>query len=455
MKFFQRIFSQPFFPLVLAFIALNLFVTQDGGQNAASRLLAMRSFGDHGSFRMDAYLKSTDDWSRSEDGRYFSNKAPGPMLLGFPVFFVADKLHQVVEKEPADGIRPHPAYMQNTITSFVMQVLPFALLALACAAWLGQMGYSIGSQAFFLLAVLFGNTASIFMNSYFGHGFAALLQLAGVLFLLKRRYGFAGMMFSFSLLSDYGFAMQIPALLAALALERPNKKEALQFAGGAIPGALLWIIYHSLAFGSPFAIASRFQNPVFLEGEGSSLWGMLSQPQWPTILELIVGPSRGLILSQPWLFLVIPAAIWFSLKKRERSPLGTATAFCLFSLAGLILMNASFNGWHGGATAGPRYLSGILPVCALLAALVYDRWHRLGIAMAWALLAVALVFRSLVYGGTILAPLTPLWPYYFEELFSRGTPVLRAFVFFLCAGLALFWVKKRTDRLGSSSGNLA
>jgi hypothetical protein len=207
--------SHPFFPLALAFIGLNLFVTQDGGQNAKSRLLAMRTFAETGTFRMDDHIRVTDDWSKAPDGHYYSNKAPGPMILGMPVFFLADKAHILVEKGFRDerGLRADPGYFQATMVSTLMQVLPFAFLGLACAAWLAGAGVSREGQFYFLVAALFANTAALFMNSYFGHGFSALTQLAGIYSLLRRRYHWGGFLFSCALLSDYGFAVQIPALL--------------------------------------------------------------------------------------------------------------------------------------------------------------------------------------------------------------------------------------------------
>lgn len=438
----------PFFPVALAFLAINLLVTQDGGQNAKSRLLAMRTFAETGTFRMDDHLRVTDDWARAPNGHYYSNKAPGPMIFGMPVFFVFDKLSALRERGFRDerGLRADPGYLQATATSFLMQALPFALLVLACAAWLGREGVSVGGQMYFLLAALFANTAALFMNSYFGHGFSALTQLAGLYFLVSRRYAWAGLFFSCALLSDYGFAVQIPALLFALLAARANRKEWLAFLAGGVPGGIIWAAYHWAVFGSPFAIASRFQNPVFLEGDRPLLWGMFSFPEPAYLWELTFGPSRGLILSQPWLLWLIPALAWIYYRGRGTRMVAIISLFCFLSLAPLLMMNASFNGWHGGGTAGPRYLAGILPCFALLAAFIWDLSGSALKAAGAALLALGLLFRALVYGGTLIAPNLPLWSFYLAEWQTRATPILRFVLFFVMLGIGLHFSRRRLGR---------
>lgn len=441
----KNILKSPWLPLALAFLALNLIVTQDGGQNAKSRLLAMRTFAETGAFRLDDHLRVTDDWSLAPNGHYYSNKAPGPILLGIPAFFLADKAAIPGEKGFRDerGLRADPGYLQSTFTSFVMQALPFALLALAIAFWLAQLGAAWSTQFFFLLTALFANTAALFMNSYFGHGFSALAQLAGLFFLLSRRYAWSGLFFSVALLSDYGFAAQLPALGLAIWWLRPAWKDLARFLAGGIPGAVAWVAYHGAIFGSPFGIASRFQNPVFLEQDRPLLWGMISLPEPAYLWELTFGMSRGLILSQPWMLWLVPAFLWIVWSRRANREIVATALFGFLSLAALLLMNASFNGWHGGATAGPRYLSGILPVLALLGAMVWQESGRNSCIQAAALLAVGLVFRALVYGGTLLAPNTPLWGYYLSEWGHRTTPILRFGIFFAVLGLGVYFSRRR------------
>jgi hypothetical protein len=444
--FLKNTWRNPFAPLAIVFLLLHFIVTQDGGQNAASRLLSMRAVVESGTFSIDPYLKSTDDWALAPNGKYYSNKAPGTILLGLPIFFVADEIHRPFEQTPADGIRPQPEYFQSTTVSFFLQTLPFAILVLLVSAWMMQSWISAEAAFFFLFAALFGNTAIIFMNSYFGHGLSAVLQLSGLFLLFRKKFGWSGFFFSLSLLADYAFAFQIPALLVALFLARPKKEDLLQFVSLAIPGAIAWSLYHGLIFGSPFVVASKFQNPVFLDAAAEKFWGMFALPHGPWIWELLFGGSRGLIVQQPWIFLVAPLTIFAIYQDRRKKDLLVLWAFCVLGITGLIFMNASFNGWHGGATAGPRYLAGILPCFALLGALTINALPRKMRWLLWAALALAVLFRGLMYGGTILAPVEPLWEYYWREFLSRGTPKLRAGIFFLLVVGAFYWSKRRLQQ---------
>lgn len=445
--FFRDVIRSPFLPIALAFLLLGLIVTQDGGQNAASRLLSMRAVVESGTFAIDPYLKSTDDWSLSPNGHYYSNKAPGSILLGLPVFFALDEIHRPFEKIPEDGIRPQPEYFQNTFLSLLVQSIPFAVLCLLICAHLYRSWVPMDGIYLFLLAALFGNTAVIFMNSYFGHALSAVLQMATLYFLVKRNYSLFGLFCSLSMLSDYGFFFQLPAVFIAFLLTRPSVKSSLETLLFAMPAAIAWCLYHGLLFGSPFVVASKFQNPVFLDSTNEVLWGMFSMPNWVWIWELLFGQSRGLVVQQPWIFMVVPFSLVTILRDKRKAPHLVPWAFCVFGLMGLLFMNASFNGWHGGATAGPRYLSGILPCFALLAAFSYSGWNSPMKLAVWALVGVSILFRGLMYGGTILAPLEPLWTYYLKELFSRGTPLLRTSIFFLILGLAIFLSYRRSKRV--------
>lgn len=103
-------------PWAVAFLILNLVNTQDGGPNAVSRFLTLRAMSEEGTFRIDKRIGATSDWSMTPAGHYYSNKAPGPMLLGFPAFFVIDQVPRLWEKGYRDehGHRHTPGYFQKT-----------------------------------------------------------------------------------------------------------------------------------------------------------------------------------------------------------------------------------------------------------------------------------------------------------------------------------------------------
>src|SRR5688572_23679361 len=116
-------------PWALAFLLINLAVKHDGGVNAASRWLAMRSMCEQGTFTIDHRIEGTIDWARTPDGHYYSNKAPGPMLLGLPAFAIIDQIPRLWDgRRDEHGLRPPPSTFTKTITCLLVQELPMLLL---------------------------------------------------------------------------------------------------------------------------------------------------------------------------------------------------------------------------------------------------------------------------------------------------------------------------------------
>ena len=89
--------SSSVLPWVLLFVALSLAVTQYGGENAKSRDAALRALTEAHTFSIDNYKEWTLDWAHAPNGHYYSNKAPGAVLLGLPMFAATD----------ADSEHPH------------------------------------------------------------------------------------------------------------------------------------------------------------------------------------------------------------------------------------------------------------------------------------------------------------------------------------------------------------
>lgn len=460
------------FPWAIAFLILNLVNTQDGGPNAVSRFLTMRSMSEEATFTIDTRIGATSDWSKTPEGHYYSNKAPGPMLLGFPTFFVIDQIPRLWEKGYRDehGQRHTPGYFQKTWTSFLNQILPVLLVMALIVRWFASpgMGLSRAAQIYFILAVFFGSTVSMYFNNYSGHAFNAILQLGMLYALLRGSYRWVGFCAGAALLSDYSFVMQIPAFLVALGIALNARKEfwkpVLNICIGAlIPGAL-WIWYHTAAFGSPFLVANHFQNPIFQDtlGEEHNFLGIFRIPQLFVGYELLFGSGRGLLVTQPWILFLVPVAIYTLFAGGKASPATQKTAemqlfrrisaaFCVLSLAALIVMNMGYGGWQGGGAPGPRYISGIFLCFALWIALEYDRFPVYLRAFFWCSLGVSLLFRAIVYGTTILGPGVDMWKWYVFSEFTRPTwtPQLRFAIFTLVLAGAWFWQWKKLKKSGT------
>jgi hypothetical protein len=298
-----------------------------------------------------------------------------------------------------------PSVGYRTFVSVLYQVLPCALVMLLASQMLSRYGASAAAQSFAALAILFGNVASVYMNSFFGHGMSAWLLLALALALIAERSALAGCLFGLALLCDYAVGLlAVPFLLGFFVRSESwgsRGRRALSLAAGAALPATLWSWYHTVCFGSPFTTALSHQNPVF-HNETSARQGfltLLSLPHTEVLGALLVGPSQGFLFTQPWVLVGYILAALCVLKRRGAAPPATLTMLFLVGLPVLVWFNAGFEGWNGGWSVGPRYPSALIPLVGLYVALLYDRFSRLARALLWLTLIPAVLLRVLIYAG--------------------------------------------------------
>ena len=437
------------FPWAVLFLFLNLLVTQLGNVNELSRIASLRAITEGHTLDIDNYKDWTIDWSLSPNGKTYSNKAPGGMMVGLPVFWATDLVVSGLYRGPLDekGRKPAPGYLQVLILILLTQILPFSFLVIYGAEKLASWGFSQASQHYFALAAFFGNTAAIYMNTYFGHGLAALLFLGFFIFWIERRYALASCLFAFGMLTDYVGIAILPVFIFVTLLRERSFKPVIPCFLGALPGGILWVAYHAAAFGSPFTIATQFNNPTLMEevANRSNHWrGFAFLPSLDILYELILGPSRGLLFTQPWLLLTIFLApvLW----RKEGGRAGKNSVLLLvLGIIGLLWINAGYGVWHGGWCAGPRYLSMIFPAFALITAIIFEKIPRTR-PIFWLALVVALAFRVLMFPHSDLAPASPLWTYYYDQYSNGhlGTSLLRLFLLLLATAGTVFWVRKRS-----------
>lgn len=130
-----------------------------------------------------------------------------------------------------------------------------------------------------------------------------------------------------------------------------------------------------------------------------------------------------------------------------------SAAFCVISLAALLVMNMSYGGWIGGGTSGPRYISGVFLCFAFWIALELDRFPSILRKFFWFLLGIAVLFRAVVYGSTILGPGMPLWQWYLFSEYARPTwtPQLRFTIFALVLAGAWYAQRKLWRKQGTGA----
>ncbi len=116
----------------------------------------------------------------------------------------------------------------------------------------------------------------------------------------------------------------------------------------------------------------------------------------------------------------------------------------VLGLAGLLWMNASFNGWDGGWCAGPRYLSLIFPLLAIAVAQAWDHISLFWRQLAVLLLLPALLLRALAYGVGAVVPAENLWLFYLDVI-ARAPPFIHGKIAFFILVLSALWLVTRKE----------
>ena len=413
----------------LGLFLLYALIPRTVGMGHASRLDLTKAIVHHGSFGIDDYVKNTIDWSYA-GGHYYTNKAPGVSFLAVPFYWAMTKVEATFRQGDTDW-----SYRNLRWTDVFVTALSTALTALLLflygrkerGAWGATVVFALGTIAFPFAAMLWGHpTAGAFL-------FAAFYCLAKA-----RMPLLAGFLLGWAVLTEYTCAFAIPLFFWHFwndATWKKRRPEALfRIVIGALPPAMLFAWYHTACFGSPLALAPRFQNPAHnAPHSGPLLFGVLGLPSPVILWRLLVGKSRGLLLISPVLIL---CAVYFCEWMKEHDSKRDAVVFAGVFLC-FLFFNASYNGWHGGRSSGPRYLLPALPfLCALL---VRVRWTP----TAWALATIGIVNCAAIaaVGTDAEMPKALLW----QEIYPRIMSGERAVVFtaILCACASLAFVARK------------
>jgi hypothetical protein len=281
-----------------------------------------------------------------------------------------------------------------------------------------------------------------------------LFSLAFLYFWREKKYFFSALALSLSVLCDYGSLFLLPAFGLALLVSNDYKalniKIFKSFFLGCIIPLLLWIYYHTLCFGKPWYIANRFQNPVFQDVKTveNQLWGVIALfPNFTTMKNLLWGSTRGILQTQPWVLIALILQIKLIFKNNLRS---FSNYFAIFSFAFLFYMNASFGGWHGGASPGARYMS---VAFALIAFSIWENWIYFAYReklILWIALGWSLIFYAHVMSTSILMTGYPILEEAFHWVWTThrfpGAIIKTITILFLFfSHLILFYLTRQSE----------
>ncbi len=326
-------------------------------------------------------------------GHFHPNKPPGTSFLGLPAYFV------LMHAERALGLDPDHWWIL-TLNAWLTTVCSVGVIsALGCVLFFrlarDLAGGALLPAVLATLTFAFGTTFFPFATIFFDHALTASLLVAAFYFLRCREskmgWLIAGACAGFAAITNYIAAVAVIflGLYALLALRSAGQKfhwRAAAFFSLGVLGPLLLICWYGwVNFGSPFKINNDFQNPLFKETR-RALLGMFVIPESMGELArlgyigglLTVSPFRGLLYFSPVLAM---SGYGFFIWLREKKHVAEVR-LCLAIFAFFFLVNVTFNGYHGGFSAGPRYLVPGLPFLALPLVVAFARWRKMTVSLA-------------------------------------------------------------------------
>ena len=303
----------------------------------------------------------------------------------------------------------------------MLGVLPTAFSVLALVGILLKLGASEARAYPGALLIVLGTAVFPFSTTLMGHSSVAACLVFSLWSYLrggKISLFASGAWFGAAVLFDYSAGLLLPLALIGVAWR--EKARVWQFVAGGIPFAVLYCVYNAMCFGGPFSFAAQYINPVY-RTEGDAAGGLLALPNAWLVLELLFGARRGVLISSPFFFFAIPGFIF--LWKQGGLRRGVALLSAL-SFAALLLMNASFNGWHSGASFTARYMVPVFPLLGILAVMapLKPGWRR---GLFGLLAAVSLLNMFAVAAYTVTPPENDPSPIYitsYRHLFDNAPP---------------------------------
>ena len=324
-------------------------------------------------------------------GHFHPNKPPGTSFMAVPAYFV------IYHAERMLGINPDQWWILN-LNVWLCTVCSVGLFSgIGCVLFYRLALALAGGQQFpatmATLAFAFGTTFFPFGTIFFDHNLTAALLIAAFycLWRVKSHSSLrsaatlqfvAGICAGYAAVTNYVAAVAGAFLgiylLLALVPGRRNWKGALWFTLGVLGPFLLICWYGWVCFGSPFKINNDFQNPLFADPNDSALFGMFKLPSGEIAALLALSPFRGIFFLAPVLLAGV-YGLYFWMREKTHVP---EARLCAALFAFFFLINASFNGYHAGFSAGPRYLIPGIPFLALPLVVAFAQAPRITSALA-------------------------------------------------------------------------
>ena len=364
-----------------------------GGWNQNAHFDLTRALVERQTFHIDGYRVNTGDigWSNvSGEWHAYSNKPPGlPFLAAIP-YFAMYHLERALHV-------PLDSWLWMTVNVYVLTLLVVATcgagIAVLLFRWAVRRAEARRSTAVLVALIgAFGTIVLPYSTLFFSPVPAAFFLLLAF-YLLDERPALAGAAAGMAGLCFY-LCIPAAAVLACGAGLQPGKRRAearhhiWKFILAGLPFGAILAWYHTVCFGAPWRTsletAQNFTERGLFLGlfrtypTGFALWG------------LTFSEYRGLFFVSPVLLLAL-VGLW---KMKRRDAAIVLSVFAIF-----LLMVASFNGWEGGSSFGPRHILPAIPFLVLPLAFVRPRWLLVPFVVSCALNLMATAIDASPPGG--------------------------------------------------------
>jgi len=377
--------------------------------NPVSRFDLTRAIVEEHSLTIDDYVDNTGDRARF-DGIWRTDKAPIPSLLAVPVYAVVHLGDLARGTRPAYSVfstRDLPATRVVPNAAFQRALYACSLATAGAAGALGAaLLFEMLRRRFSPESALVGSTVAFlctpmfpYATSFYGHGIAGFFLIAA-LWALARDAGaaprradlrIAGACLVLAVGSEYITAVPgvvFAGLAIALSPKGTRLRAVLDLFSGALAPAVVIAAYHQVCFGAPWRTGYSFiQRAEFARGHASGFLGVHA-PKLAAVYGISFGENRGLFLLSPVALLAFALLGVRAAKVRDPGARAGLAAFVV-----LLLANAGYYMWWGGAATGPRHL---VPAMGFLAFGAAAAWQSPKLRWVLSLLAIVSFANMLV-----------------------------------------------------------
>ncbi len=412
-----------------------------------------------GTLCIDAYHQNTGD-KAFINGHYYSDKAPGPALLGVPLYAGISWLQSIMGWGPSTL----SWFIKLVIIKILLIGVVSSLFGVLLLYYLVSLGLSLRRAFVLILGYSLGTIVFPYSTLFYGHQFAGACLMTGFLLLQKNNQDgrkkyllllLSGFLAGYAVFSEYPVILLAVLLTGYVFWKEKNLKSLGWFILGASVPALLLLIYNYQMAGNPFKIGYLSEAGEEFRREMNKGVAGVTYPKLSALWGITFSFYRGLFLLNPFLLLGVPG---FYYMYKEGADLRKEWGFCLSAILIFLLFNASYYMWWGGWSLGPRHLVPVLPCLIIPMAFLPPKWDKL----LYPLIGISILFMWL---GTSVDPQipdsesNPLFGYalsmLFQDRISANPGVLLGLGFsggaylaalIIALGIALLYVTVSSDR---------